>query len=61
MADVVQTRLYVRDIARWEDVGRAHSEVFGDVLPATAMVEVSGLIEPAMLVEVEATAVLPTP
>lgn len=52
----MQTRLYVRDIARWEDVGRAHSQVFGEIRPTTAMVEVSALIDPRMLVEVEATA-----
>lgn len=56
LAEVVQTRLYVRDIARWEDVGRAHSQVFGEIWPTTAMVEVSALIDPRMLVEVEATA-----
>jgi len=56
LADVVQTRMFVTDIARWEDVGRAHLEVFGDVRPVTAMLGVAALIDPAMLVEVEATA-----
>lgn len=56
LEQVVQTRIYVTDIDRWEEVGRAHGEVFGDIRPVTAMVEVSRLIDPAMLVEVEATA-----
>ena len=56
--DVVRTRIYVTDIARWEEVGRAHREVFGGVMPATTMVEVSKLIDPKMLVEIEADAVV---
>jgi len=58
MEDVVRTRIYVTDIARWEDAGRAHREAFGHVMPATTMVEVSKLIDPRMLVEIEADAVV---
>ncbi|MES1259451.1 MAG: RidA family protein, partial [Gemmatimonadota bacterium] len=54
--DVVRTRIYVTDISRWEAVGRAHREAFGHVMPATTMVEVSKLIDPRMLVEIEADA-----
>ena len=56
LADVVRTRVYVTDISRWEEYGRAHGAAFGEVMPATSMIEVSGLVDPRMLVEVEAVA-----
>jgi len=61
LADVVRTRLYVTDITHWREVARAHGEVFGAIRPASTMVEVSRLIDPVMLVEIEAEAIIPTP
>jgi enamine deaminase RidA (YjgF/YER057c/UK114 family) len=60
-ADVVRTRIYVTDISLWPAVGRAHAEVFGAVRPASTMVQVAALIDPELLVEIEATAIISPP
>jgi len=58
LKDVVRTRMFVTDISRFQDYGRAHAEYFGNIRPATSMIEVKGLVAPEYLIEVEATAVI---
>ncbi len=58
LADVVRTRMFVTDIANWQEIGRAHGEFFRDIRPVATLVEVSRLIDPALLVEIEADAII---
>jgi enamine deaminase RidA (YjgF/YER057c/UK114 family) len=59
LEDVVRTRIYVTDITHWQEIGRAHGEAFGAIRPASTMIEVSRLVDSAMLVEIEADAIIP--
>ena len=59
LKDVIRTRMFVTDISRWGDYGKAHGEFFRNIKPCTSMIEVKGLIEPGYLIEIEATAMLP--
>ncbi len=61
MKDVIRVRMFVTDISRWQEYGKAHSEVFKDIKPCNTMVEVSALIEPQYLIEIEATAIMSEP
>ena len=58
MKDVVRTRIFVTDISKWEEIGRAHGEIFREIKPAASMIEVKGLISPDLLVEIEVTAIV---
>ena len=58
MSDVIRTRMYVTDISKWEEAGKAHAEFFHTIKPATTMIEVSQLIDPGLLIEIEASAII---
>ena len=58
LSDIVRTRMFVTDISRWEEYGKAHGEFFGTIKPCTSMIEVKGLIAPEYLIEIEATAII---